>query len=113
VEKCHFEDCAEVLNADVMTMPVRFPPAGWGPADLVLADPPYAMIDDPNARGEFFRVLERMLDHWIAPGAILVLHHRPMPHAIWPSEQFEVWDQRVYGQSQITFFDAPGDGGDE
>jgi 16S rRNA (guanine(966)-N(2))-methyltransferase RsmD len=113
VEKCHFEDRAEVLNCDVMTLPVRFPPAGWKPADLVLADPPYAMIDDPNDRGEFFRVLERLLDYWIAPAAILVLHHRPMPHVIWPTDKFEVWDQRIYGQSQITFFDAPGAEDDE
>ena len=108
IEKCHCEDRAEVLNCDAMTLPVRFPPPGWGPADIVLADPPYAMIDDPNDRGEFFRVLERMTDHWIAPGAIVVLHHRPMPHVLWPTDQFEVWDQRIYGQSQLTFFDAPG-----
>lgn len=108
IEKCHFEDRAHVLNVDAMTLAARFPPAAHERADIVLADPPYAVIDDPNRRTALFRVLEGLMDYWLTPDAIVVLHHRPMRYVLWPTDIFEEWDQRVYGQSQLTFLEPAG-----
>jgi 16S rRNA (guanine966-N2)-methyltransferase len=103
-EWTHLADKAQFIESDVLALVVR-PPQGE-PADLVLADPPYAMMDDPNARARLFASIEALIGGWVAPNAIVVLHHRPLPFAIWPTKRLEQWDQRVYGQSQITFFDV-------
>jgi 16S rRNA (guanine966-N2)-methyltransferase len=112
IGKCHVEDRSEVLEADVATLPARRPPLALGSADVVFADPPYALIDAPNTRADFFAVLDELVGGWIRPGAVLVLHHRPMPYALWPARMLREADQRIYGQSQLTFFTAleePGD----
>ncbi len=82
------------------------------PAEVVFCDPPYAMVADPNARADLFEALERLLGGWIAPGAVLMLHHAPMPYALWPTERLVETDRRIYGRSQLTFFDVPGEGAD-
>jgi len=97
-------DRAQFIESDVLALVVR--PNQGAPADLVLADPPYAMMDDPNARARLFASIESLIGGWIAPNAIVMLHHRPLPFAIWPTKRLEQWDQRIYGQSQISFFDV-------
>ena len=97
-------DRAQFIESDVLALVVR--PCQGAPADLVLADPPYAMMDDPNMRARLFASIESLIGGWIAENAIVMLHHRPLPFAIWPTKRLEQWDQRVYGQSQISFFDV-------
>ena len=91
-------DCIDLMNA----MPEKS-------VDLVFADPPYEFVDDPNQRGRFFETIEALVPAWIAPGALLVVHHSPLPHAIWPTELLEDVDRRVYGRSQLSFFRVPGE----
>jgi 16S rRNA (guanine966-N2)-methyltransferase len=113
IDRCHMEDVSEVLEADVASLPARRPPLALGLAEVVFADPPYAMIDAPNTRADFFAVLDELVGGWIRPGAVVVLHHRPMPYALWPARMLSQADHRMYGQSQITFFTAleePSDG---
>ena len=110
-ERCHVTDRCSVMQADVATLPRR--PAPPPAANLVFIDPPYAAVDDPNERAGLFATLEALLDTWIGADAVLVLHHRPMRHALWPTERFTEWDQRVYGRSQLTFLEVVGEAGDD
>ena len=110
--RCHLDDRCELVQADVLALPRRLPPGGHLAADLLLVDPPYALVDDPNGRATLFRTLEALVDAWVRPGAVAVLHHSPLPHAVWPTDRLSVWDKRVYGRSQLTFFDVAEDPAD-
>ena len=105
VEKCHLSDRGTVLEADFFSLPGTAPPVGVLPAGLAFVDPPYAFVDDPNRRAELFRVTEAIVGAWIGCDAVLMLHHEPMPHALWPTRLLKCYDQRVYGRSQLTFFE--------
>ena len=104
LEKCRMTDRSRILQADFFSLSRRVPPAGMLPAEVVFCDPPYEMIDDPNRRGEFFSALEGLSDTWVRAGALEMLHHSPLPHALWPARRLECYDRRVYGRSQITLF---------
>ncbi len=111
-EKCGLQGGAVVLQEDVMDLPRLRPPESFAPADLVFVDPPYAVVDDPNRRAELLGMLEELEGEWVGRNAVLVLHHRPIPCAIWPADRLEETDHRIYGQSQLTFFEwssPPGD----
>jgi len=112
VEKCHMVDRCEVLRVDALSLPARRAPRGMAPVQVAFFDPPYAMVEDPNGRAELFAVIEEMLQWWIAPGALVVLHHAPLPHALWPTQGLECTDRRVYGRSQISLFNVPGEASD-
>jgi 16S rRNA (guanine(966)-N(2))-methyltransferase RsmD len=106
IRRCHMEERCEVLQTDVGTLPARRPPLALGGAEVVFADPPYAMVDAPNTRADLFDLLDELVGGWICPGGVVILHHRPLPHALWPGRLLREADQRVYGQSQLTFFTA-------
>jgi len=112
VERCGFASRCHILRMDVFDLPHAPPPEGACPAELVFVDPPYAFVEDPNRRGDLFAALEGMRGAWIASGALLVLHHGPLPHALWPTEALRCIDRRLYGNSQLSFFrvgEAPED----
>jgi 16S rRNA (guanine966-N2)-methyltransferase len=112
LERCHLAARSRLLRADVLGLPARpLDPVGL-PAQVVFCDPPYAMVADPNARADLFEALERLLGGWIAPRAVLMLHHAPMPYALWPTARLTETDQRIYGRSQLTFFEVPQEGAD-
>jgi len=113
VRKCGLCDRAHIVRADVLSLGERGRPCAAPPAGLVFADPPYALVEDPNRRGELFRTLEALLGSWIAPGALVVLHHAPMPHALWPTTRMRRVDQRIYGRSQISLLEVLEEPDDE
>lgn len=104
LEKCGFEELATVITMDVMDMPAQTPPNSSTPAELVFVDPPYAMIEDPNERRDLFSVLEACQESWFGNESLLVLHHLPKPHMLWPCQGLNCFDRRVYGRSQLSFF---------
>jgi len=104
LERCRLSEKAVLLVADFFALPSLPRPQSVLPAGLVFADPPYEIVRDPNARQRLFETLEALVPSWIAPQALLVLHHSPLPHAIWPTTLFENIDRRVYGRSQLSFF---------
>jgi 16S rRNA (guanine966-N2)-methyltransferase len=106
VVRCRAEDRALVLTTDVLSLAGRPLPRDCEPADLVLADPPYEMVNDPNRRARLFEGLERLIGTWIDTRADLILHHEPLPYALWPTSRLRQWDQRIYGRSQLTFFEV-------
>jgi 16S rRNA (guanine966-N2)-methyltransferase len=105
-QKCKASERCEILPADVLDLPGREPTVTGLPATLVFVDPPYVLIDDPNRRAQLFGALEALVGTWMVEGAEVVLHHRPLPHAVWPTGWPPEHDKRIYGQSQLTFFDA-------
>jgi 16S rRNA (guanine(966)-N(2))-methyltransferase RsmD len=105
-ERCKLADRCEMVQADVLGLPDCSSTSAVLPADLVFVDPPYALVDDPNDRASLFRALEDLCGSWVADGAVVVLHHRPIPHAVWPTDRLREWDKRIYGQSQLTFFET-------
>ena len=109
LERCRLSEKAVVLVADFFALPSLPARQAVLPASLVFADPPYEFVEDPNQRGKFFETIEALMPAWIAPGALLVVHHSPLPHAIWPTELLEDVDRRVYGRSQLSFFRVPGE----
>jgi len=111
VRRCRFEDRATVLSADFFSLPARAAPAQKTPADLVFVDPPYRVVDRPSGCKELFATLEALSALWMGPGALIVLHHRPLRVTEWPTTLFDQHDARVYGQSQLTFFSAKPDAG--
>jgi len=111
-ERCRLAERCRIVQADALSLAARPPPAG-GAAELALVDPPYAMVDDPNRRTELFQSIERLLGTWLSPSAVVMVHHRPMPHALWPVTRLVEGDRRIYGRSQLTFFEAGSERGDE
>jgi len=112
-ERCRMTDRCEIVRADALALsPLPYRIEGV-PADIVLVDPPYALVDEEAGRRRLFGVLEALVGGWIRPTAVLALHHRPMEPAGWPSERFAEWDRRVYGHSQLTFLEVSQEAADE
>jgi len=100
---------AVVLRNDFFSLATRPPPADPLPASLVLIDPPYKMVQDPNERAELFQNIETLCGTWIAADALLMLHHAPLPRALWPTRRLKHLQMRIYGNSQLTFFELPAE----
>jgi len=91
-------DVARVLAADVREAVRRL--AGEAPFDLVLADPPWALVDT----GEAPRVLADLArSTLLADGALVVLEHAsrtPSP----PIDGLTEQQSRRYGDASLTFY---------
>ena len=109
LEKCRLADRAEILQADVLKLGQRSATGNLTPASLCFADPPYAMMEEEAGRKRLFRLLENIVETWLEPDCILVLHHPPPGPEQWPTERFEERDRRTYGRSTLTFFRARAD----
>ena len=113
LEHCRLSEKAVVLRDDFFYLATRPAPADYLPATLVFVDPPYAIVEDPNQRADLFETLEELCGKWIAPGALLMLHHAPLQRALWPVERLTYLQMRIYGNSQLTFFEVPAEEGSE
>lgn len=68
------------------------------PHDLVFADPPYALADD-----ELARILTRLTEGWLAPGAVLVVERASRGEGPrWP-EGVAPLKQRRYGEGTLWY----------
>jgi 16S rRNA (guanine966-N2)-methyltransferase len=80
---------------------------GLGPFELVFCDPPYAAVES----GQALRALEGLLD-LLAPGGRLILEHGSASRA--PAlAGLEPPDSRRYGDTTLSFYDAPAGGADQ
>lgn len=71
--------------------------AAGAPADLVLADPPYAVTT-----GEVTGLIGALADHgWVTDGSVLVIE-RPtsVPQIDWP-DGWSAWKSRRYGDTRV------------
>ena len=105
-DHCRLRERCAVIHANAYDLLRLAPNEAEGPADLALIDPPYAFVDDPNERARLMGLLDHLVGPWLEPGAQVVLHHRPIPYAVWPVATLTEWDKRIYGQSQLTFFEV-------
>ncbi|MFW5915348.1 MAG: 16S rRNA (guanine(966)-N(2))-methyltransferase RsmD [Planctomycetota bacterium] len=108
--KCGLGNRGDVLREDVLRLPARSRGRFRAQANIVFADPPYALVNDEARRRRLFAVFDDMVGELIVPGARLVLHHEPMDDVDWPTRSWRCCDRRVYGNSQLSFFDAGGEG---
>ncbi|KRE32026.1 16S rRNA (guanine(966)-N(2))-methyltransferase RsmD [Mycobacterium sp. Soil538] len=88
-----------VRGATVRRAPVAAVVAGaaGAPADLVLADPPYAITT-----GEVTGLVAALADHgWVADGSVVVVE-RPtsVPQIDWP-DGWSAWKSRRYGDTRV------------
>jgi 16S rRNA (guanine966-N2)-methyltransferase len=74
------------------------PPAGRRPADLVFADPPYAVTSEAVAK-----VLTQLGDGWLADGALVVVERATRSGAFdWPPG-FDEGKSRRYGEATFWY----------
>ena len=93
----HLEDRCRVLMADA-AKPSHLLLAA-GPCQVVLADPPYE-------KGLAQKAVELAGEHgFVVPGGLMVIEHSPKER---PRAQGGLFltDNRVYGQTELTFFTA-------
>lgn len=72
--------------------------------DLAFADPPYAYVDEPEARAKFLAILARLpAEKSLRPGAWLVVEHREGTELGVPAG-YIADETRTYGQTALSFF---------
>jgi 16S rRNA (guanine(966)-N(2))-methyltransferase RsmD len=108
LQKAGLDDRACVLKLDVFKS-CTYLVANQIKLDLVLAGPPYEMVEQEEGRGHILSLFQEMVENDILkPNGIIVLQHRvqhgqtslSMP----PHTGLEIFDQRYYGETQLTFF---------
>ncbi len=103
--KCRLSDRCVLLQQNVWRLPRQQPPPKAAPAEIIFVDPPYQKTADPNARADLFAVLEGLIGTWTTEEALWMLHHEPIPYALWPGGRLTETEHRIYGRSQLTFFE--------
>jgi len=98
---------ARVWKADVFRCGPRFSREEVR-LNLLLAGPPYAIVRRPDSWRRLLRLLSTFCDrHVLHEGAWVVLEHRAgdlcAPHV----PGLEVAEQRLYGQTELTFWQRP------
>ena len=92
---------ARVLRADVFGVLRRLPPCtAFG---LVLAAPPYRVVDEAASRQRLWQWFARLAtsDHFASGGAIVLEHRRQRAPLVFPQE-LEVFDSRTYGDTTLS-----------
>jgi len=79
-------------------------PESWGeePWELVLLDPPYAMLRDPGTRSRVLEAAVRLARERVAAGGALVLHTHPRDLRAGDLSPLEA-EERVYGHTALWY----------
>jgi 16S rRNA G966 N2-methylase RsmD len=72
--------------------------------DLVLAAPPYPMIEEQGTSGELFIVFADVLEKFGSSHVTLNLQHSPRSHIPDNTDQLERVDHRQYGNAEFSQF---------
>lgn len=74
--------------------------------DLVFASPPYPLIEKKTYRDKLLTLFSSLCSkHIIRPDGLMMLQHRKTDFEITPEVFYtELFDTRVYGDTQISFF---------
>lgn len=97
-------DRVEIARGDALD------PGSWGEGErfgVVLFDPPYRLLDDPEERAKLLRAVDAIVAERMEPGGIFVFHApaRAMETLRFPSRR--TGDLRVYGTSGVLYLRAP------
>lgn len=107
LKKAGLDDRARVLRLDVFRL-CTYLIANQLKLDLVLAGPPYEMVEKEEGMARILTLFQEMVEKEILkPDGIIVLQHRRQHGQISlsmpPRTNLEVFDQRQYGDTQLTF----------
>ncbi|HHT9125651.1 MAG TPA: 16S rRNA (guanine(966)-N(2))-methyltransferase RsmD [Candidatus Brocadiia bacterium] len=100
-----FKACSYLLNVGATL--------GLPLLDLVLAGPPYEMVEQAEGRGRILSLFQEMVEKGIlkSDGMIALQHRRGTlqraPTICIPD--LEIFDQRCYGETQLTFLRVTSD----
>lgn len=105
LEATRLQDKAQVLKDDVFEI-VPYLEKNNIEVDLVLASPPYPLIEQSSYRNKLLILFSSLCSKRILqPGGLIMLQHRKTDFEV-PSEVFsiELFDTRIYGDTQLSFF---------
>lgn len=103
-----FLEGAEILKKNVFTLSALLSQKGIK-FDLILVAPPYRLIDlDSKERGKIFTFLDECVSSQILNerGIVVLQHHRKQAVSQEDLTQLRVFDERRYGNTQLTFLKA-------
>ena len=98
-----FEDRTEVMPRNVFDISTHLDEADYA-FDLVLAAPPYPMIEEHGTAGELFTVFADVLEKFGSSHVTLNLQHSPRSHIPDNTDQLERVDHRQYGNAEFSQF---------
>ena len=101
LERTHLSDCARILRADVFGVLRRLTPEDV--FDLVLAAPPYRIVDELPSRQRLWQWLTKLVTgDALGSDAMLVLEHRRQKNALVFPDEIELLDSRTYGDTTLS-----------
>lgn len=105
LETTKLQDKAQVLQYDVLEV-VQYFEKNKREVDLVLASPPYPCIEKSPYMNKLLIVFSSLCNkRIIQPDGLIILQHRTMEFTIPPEAScLELFDIRVYGDTQLSFF---------
>jgi 16S rRNA (guanine(966)-N(2))-methyltransferase RsmD len=104
---------ARIVRGDALAPALWAPPAkrgeeAWeGRFELVFMDPPYPLMEDPGTRAKVLAAAQTLIDSYLEPGGILMLHV-PERGREWIRIERAEREERVYGSSALLYFEVAG-----
>jgi len=110
LEATGFRDKSQVLECDVFKI-IPYLESNKSEIDIAFAGPPYPLIDESPTRDNLLKLFSNLCDKQIIlPDGIMVLQHRKGNVVIPPAACcIELFDSRLYGVTQLSFFKVVGD----
>jgi 16S rRNA G966 N2-methylase RsmD len=103
IESTGFGPRSEVLKGDGLVLP-RLDPEGGMRFAIAFLDPPFPGFDEESSRTKIFRRVAELLARGLLPGGRVVLRAPSRHEGTFPMEPTTT---RRYGESLVSFFDAP------
>lgn len=105
LEVTRLQDKARVLNYDVFEI-APYLEKNNVEVDLVLASPPYPLIEKNSYRDKLLTLFSSLCSkHIIQSEGLIMLQHRKTDFEMAPEVfSIELFDTRIYGDTQISFF---------
>lgn len=105
LEATRLQDRAQVLHYDVLEV-AGYLERNMIKVDLVFAAPPYPLIEQRPYMNKLLTLLSLFYgNHIVAPDGIIVLQHKTKKFDIpLQAGYLDVFDTRIYGDTQLSFF---------
>ncbi|NUO08694.1 MAG: 16S rRNA (guanine(966)-N(2))-methyltransferase RsmD [Candidatus Brocadia sp.] len=105
LEATRLRDKARVLKYDVFEI-IPYLEKNSIEADLVLASPPYPLIEKKSYRDKLLTLFSSLCSkHMVRSEGLMLLQHRKTVFEITPeASHIELFDTRSYGDTQLSFF---------
>ncbi len=109
LEATRLQDKALVLKFDVFEI-VPYLVKKNIEADLVLASPPYPLLEQSSYRNKILILFSSLCSRYIVqPEGIMILQHRKKDREMSLDDfSLELFDTRIYGDTQLSFFKNTG-----